>query len=95
MRASQLPFATLREVPADASSVHERFLRRAGFVRKAGAGVYFFLPLGAYVLRRAVTLLEEQCEAAGFHPVITPLAEPVQAVLESARLRYVRGALCR
>ena len=85
MRASQLPFATLREVPADASSVHERFLRRAGFVRKAGAGVYFFLPLGAYVLRRAVTLLEEQCETAGFHPVITPLAEPVQAVLESAR----------
>ena len=85
MRASQLPFATLREVPADASSVHERLLRRAGFVRKAEAGVYLFLPLGAYALRRAVTLLEEQCAAAGFHPVITPLAEPVQAVFESAR----------
>ncbi|MCL6475181.1 MAG: hypothetical protein K6U75_09040 [Firmicutes bacterium] len=85
MRASQLPFATLREVPADASSVHERLLRRAGFVRKAEAGVYVFLPLGAYVLRRAVTLLEEQCAAAGFHPVITPLTEAVQAVLESAR----------
>jgi prolyl-tRNA synthetase len=54
-------------------------------VRKAGAGVYFFLPLGADVLRRAAKLLEEQCEAAGFHPVITPLAEPVQAVFESAR----------
>jgi hypothetical protein len=85
MRASRLAFATLREVPADASSVHERILRRAGFVRKAGAGVYFFLPLGADVLRRAAKLLEEQCEAAGFHPVITPLAEPVQAVFESAR----------
>lgn len=85
MRASQFPFATLRETPADAGSAHERLLRRAGFVRKAEAGVYVFLPLGARVIRRMVRLLEEECETAGFHPVITPLEEPMQAMFESAR----------
>lgn len=85
MRASQFPFVTLRDVPADASSMHERLLRRAGFVRKAEAGTYVFLPFGARVLRRMEGLLEEECEAAGFHPVITPLTGQVQAVAESAR----------
>ncbi|MGC8784621.1 MAG: proline--tRNA ligase [Armatimonadota bacterium] len=85
MRASQFPFATLRDAPADASSVHERLLRRAGFVRKAEAGTYVLLPFGARVLRRVEGLLEEECGAAGFHPVVTPLAEPEQAVLEAAR----------
>ncbi|MCS6830866.1 MAG: His/Gly/Thr/Pro-type tRNA ligase C-terminal domain-containing protein [bacterium] len=85
MRALQLSFATLREAPADAVSVHERLLRRAGFMRKAEAGVYVFLPLGARVLRRMAQVLEQECEAKGFQPVITPLAEPLQAVVESAR----------
>lgn len=85
MRASQFPFATLRDAPADAATTHERLLRRAGFVRKAEAGTYVFLPFGARVLRRMKGLLEQECEAAGFHPVITPLTGQVQAVVESAR----------
>ncbi|GBC95063.1 Proline--tRNA ligase [bacterium HR16] len=85
MRASQFPFVTLRDVPADASSMHERLLRRAGFVRKAEAGTYVFLPFGARVLRRIEGLLKGECEAAGFHPVITPLTGQVQAVIDSAR----------
>ncbi|GIV14795.1 MAG: proline--tRNA ligase [Armatimonadota bacterium] len=93
MRVAQFPFATLRDAPADASSVHERLLRRAGFVRKAEAGTYVFLPFGARVLRRMEDLLEKECEAAGFHRVITPLTGQVQAVIESAR-PWVRSWRC-
>nr|BAL54293.1 hypothetical conserved protein [uncultured prokaryote] len=85
MLVSQFPFATLRDAPADAGSVHERLLRRAGFVRKAEAGTYVFLPFGARVLRRMEGLLEQECEAAGFHRLIVPLMGQVQAVIESAR----------
>lgn len=85
MRTSLFPFATLREPPADVVSTHERLLRRAGFVRKVEAGTYVFLPLGARLLRKMIGVLERECESAGFHPVIAPLAEPAQAVLESAR----------
>lgn len=85
MRVAQFPFATLREAPADAVSVHERLLRRAGFVGKREAGTYVLLPPGARVFRKMRQWLEKECETAGFHPLIVPLAEPEQAVLESAR----------
>src|SRR3989304_3422715 len=46
MRASQLFFPTLREVPAEAELASHRLLLRAGFIRKTAAGVYSYLPLG-------------------------------------------------
>lgn len=85
MRTSQISFTTLREPPADAVSVHERLLRRAGFIRKVEAGTYIFLPFGARVLRQITRLLEKECEEAGWQPVVAPLSAPVRAVMESAR----------
>lgn len=85
MRLSQLHLSTLREPPADTASVNERLLRRAGFVRKVEAGTFAFLPLGAKVILKMVRLLEEQLEREGFYPVIPPLTEPVQTVIETAR----------
>ncbi|GIV19013.1 MAG: proline--tRNA ligase [Armatimonadota bacterium] len=85
MHTSQFSFATLREAPADAFYVHERLLRRAGFVRKVEAGTYVLLPPAARAFRKMRQLLERECEDAGFHPLVVPLVEPDQAVLESAR----------
>lgn len=91
MRTSQFPFATLREPPADAVSIHERLLRRAGFVRKVEAGTYVFLPLGARLLRKMKGLLERECEAACFHPFIAHRSAGRPGA-GSARIRSFSGA---
>ncbi len=85
MRASDLRLVTLREPPADAVALHERLLRRAGFVRKVEGGVYFLLPLGARVLGKMVRLLEAEFADAGYQQVVPPLTNAVQEVLEAAR----------
>lgn len=85
MRVSELRLSTLREPPADAMSVHERYLRRAGFVRKVEAGSYVFLPLGARVVTKMMCLLERQAERAGFQHVIPSLGEPTRELIEVAR----------
>lgn len=90
MRLAQSPFFTTREPPADAGTRHERLLHRAGFLRKTRAGVYLLLPFGARTLRRIVHLLEQECAAAEFQPIVAPLTNTVQALVEAAR-PYVRS----
>ncbi|MCS7309257.1 MAG: His/Gly/Thr/Pro-type tRNA ligase C-terminal domain-containing protein [Armatimonadetes bacterium] len=85
MHLAHSTLVTSREPPADAGTLHERLLHRAGFLRKAQAGSYLFLPLGARVLRRMVDVLERECSVAGFQPVVLPLARMVQALTEAAR----------
>ena len=52
MRYSRALLPTLKEAPADATSKSHVFLLRAGYVRRVGAGIYSFLPLGVRVLRK-------------------------------------------
>lgn len=85
MRVSELRLITLREPPTDTVSVNERYLRRAGFVRKVEAGVYVFLPLGARVVTKMMRLFEREMERAGFQQVISPLGELMTGLIEVAR----------
>lgn len=85
MRISELQVVTLREAPSDATTVHERLLRRSGFVRKVEGGVYFFLPLGVRVLRKIAHILRSEFEHAGFHPIEPPLVGASRETLEAAR----------
>lgn len=85
MHVIRWQFVTTREFPADAATRHERLLYRAGFLRKAQAGVYLWLPLGALTLRRMVQLLEEGCASTGFLPIVAPHCKTEQALVESVR----------
>ena len=42
---------TLKEAPQDATSASHALLLRAGYIRRLGAGIYDFLPLGLRALR--------------------------------------------
>ena len=46
MRASQWLSATLKETPNDAEIISHQLMLRAGMIRKLGAGLYTWLPLG-------------------------------------------------
>ena len=55
MRYRQALIPTTKEAPADATSVSHVLLLRGGYVRKLGAGIYSYLPLGARVLSKMRT----------------------------------------
>ncbi|HTQ02261.1 MAG TPA: proline--tRNA ligase [Polyangiaceae bacterium] len=82
-RNSLLP--TLKEAPADATSVSHVLLLRAGFIRRMGAGIYSFLPLGVRVLNKVATIIREEMNRAGSEEVLLPALLPAEYFQESGR----------
>ena len=65
MRWSRLFIPTLRENPADAETVSQQLLVRAGFLRAVKTGVYGYLPLGQRALARIQRTVRREMEAIG------------------------------
>lgn len=77
MRQSQLFSKTRREAPQDEVSKNAKILVRAGFVKKAVAGAYEWLPLGLRVLENAARIVREEMTAAGGQELrLTALQDP-------------------
>lgn len=62
MKQSQLFTKTIKELPKDETSYNAITLIRAGFIDKAAAGVYSFLPLGWRVLNKIRQIIVEEME---------------------------------
>jgi prolyl-tRNA synthetase len=75
-RLSTLFVRTLREPPADAELVSHRELVRAGYIRRAGAGLYTWLPLGLLVQRNVERIVAEEMDAIGAQQVHFPALLP-------------------
>src|SRR3954471_2414046 len=82
-RNSLLP--TLKEAPADATSVSHVLLLRGGFIRRMGAGIYSFLPLGVRVLRNVERIIREEMNRSGAEEVLLPALLPAEYFQESGR----------
>jgi prolyl-tRNA synthetase len=65
MRWSRLFIPTLRENPADAETVSQQLLVRAGFVRAVKTGVYGYLPLGQRAIEKIQRTIREEIAALG------------------------------
>ena len=52
MRLSRFPIATTKETPADAQVISHQLMQRAGYIRKLGAGLYTWMPIGKRVLAK-------------------------------------------
>jgi prolyl-tRNA synthetase len=77
MRQSQLFSKTRREAPQDEVSKNAKLLVRAGFVKKAVAGAYEWLPLGLRVLENAARIVREEVAVAGGQELrLTALQDP-------------------
>ena len=76
MLQSKLFSKTVREVPADESSVNAKLLLRAGFVDKLMAGVYSFLPLGLRVLKKIECVIREEMDRIGGQELLLPAMHP-------------------
>jgi prolyl-tRNA synthetase len=73
---STLFLRTLRDDPADAEVASHRLLVRAGYIRRIGAGIYSWLPLGVITLRNIEGVIRQEMDAAGFQEVHFPSLLP-------------------
>ena len=73
---STLFLRTLRDDPADAEVASHRLLVRAGYIRRIGAGIYSWLPLGVITLRNIERVIREEMDRAGFQEVHFPSLLP-------------------
>ena len=85
MRFSRALIPTVKEAPADATNVSHVLLTRAGFIRRVGAGMYDFLPLGLRVLRKVENIVRGEMDRAGALEVLMPALLPSEYFKETGR----------
>src|SRR5687768_13051875 len=86
---------TLKEAPSDASNKSHVLLTRAGYIRRVGAGIYSFLPLGVRVLRKIERIIREEMDRAGAQEVLLPALLPSEYFRETGRWDLFGDTLLR
>lgn len=85
LRMSTLFLRTLREDPADAEVPSHKLLVRGGYVRRAGPGVYSWLPLGKIVLDNVSQVVREEMSRIGAQELLLPALLPRELYEASGR----------
>ncbi len=85
MLYSRALIPTVKEAPADAANASHTLLVRGGYIRKVGAGMYDFLPLGLRVLRKIEAIVREEMNRAGAQEILMPALLPAEYFKETGR----------
>jgi prolyl-tRNA synthetase len=85
MLFSRALIPTVKEAPADATNASHILLSRAGYIRKVGAGIYDFLPLGYRVLRKVEAIVRTEMDRAGALEILMPALLPGELFKETGR----------
>ncbi len=85
MKASQFLISTLKEAPADAEVVSHRLMTRAGMIKKLGAGIYSYMPMGLRVIRKVEAIVREEMNRAGAVELLMPVVQPAEFWQETGR----------
>jgi prolyl-tRNA synthetase len=78
MRMTSGFIPTLRETPAEAEIPSHKLMLRAGFLRRAAAGIYTYLPLSHRVLMKIMQIIREEMNAAGGQEILLPIVQPAE-----------------
>ncbi|MGH6609895.1 MAG: aminoacyl--tRNA ligase-related protein, partial [Burkholderiaceae bacterium] len=95
MKASQFFVSTLKEAPADAEVVSHRLMLRAGFVKRLGAGIYSYMPMGVRVIRKVEAIIRDEMNRAGAVELLMPVVQPAELWQESGRFQAYGPELLR
>ncbi|MGE5768744.1 MAG: proline--tRNA ligase [Betaproteobacteria bacterium] len=95
MRTSQFFFATLKEAPTDAEVTSQKLMLRAGYIKRAAAGIYTWMPLGLRVLRKVENIVREEMDNAGALELLMPAVQPAELWQESGRWEQYGPELLR
>ena len=94
-RLSRSMLKTLRDDPADAETLNHKLLVRAGYVRRAAAGIWTWLPLGKQVLENVTRVVREEMDAIGGQEVLLPALLPKEPYEASGRYEEYGDLLFR
>jgi prolyl-tRNA synthetase len=86
---------TVKEAPADAANASHKLLVRAGYIRKVGAGMYDYLPLGLRVLRKIENIVREEMDRSGAQEILMPALLPAEYFKETGRWELYGDTLFR
>ena len=95
MKASQTFISTLKEAPADAEVVSHRLMMRAGLIKRLGAGIYSYMPLGLRVIRRVEAIIRQEMNRAGAVELLMPVVQPAELWQETGRFAKMGPELLR
>jgi prolyl-tRNA synthetase len=95
MKASQFLISTLKEAPADAEVASHQLMMRAGMIKKLGAGIYSYMPMGLRVIRKVEAIVREEMNRAGAVEVSMPVVQPAELWQETKRFETMGPELLR
>ncbi len=95
MKASQFFVSTLKEAPADAEVASHKLMMRAGMIKKLGAGIYSYMPMGLRVVRKVEAIVREEMNRAGAVELLMPVVQPAEFWQETGRWEKMGPELMR
>ena len=95
MKANQFLISTLKEAPADAEVVSHKLMMRAGLIKRLGAGIYNYMPMGLRVIRKVEAIIREEMERAGAVELLMPVVQPAELWQETGRFDKMGPELLR
>jgi prolyl-tRNA synthetase len=95
MKATQFLISTLKEAPADAEVMSHKLMMRAGMIKKLGAGIYNYMPMGLRVIRKVEAIVREEMNRAGAVELTMPVVQPAELWQETGRFEKMGPELLR
>jgi len=95
MKASQFLISTLKDAPADAEVASHKLMMRAGMIKKLGAGIYTYMPMGLRVIRKVEAIVREEMNRAGAVECTMPVVQPAELWQETGRFDKMGPELLR
>ena len=95
MKASQFLISTLKEAPADAEVASHQLMMRAGMIKKLGAGIYTYMPMGLRVIRKVEAIVREEMNRAAAIELTMPVVQPAELWQETGRFEKMGPELLR
>jgi len=85
MKLKESYFFTIRENSKEEETVSGNLLVRSGMVKKAGSGIYYFLPLGLRVIKKIENIVREEMNNAKAQELVMPSLLPEDVYIKSGR----------
>ncbi len=95
MKASRFFVSTLKDAPGDAEVASHKLMTRAGMIKKLGAGIYSYMPMGLRVIRKVEAIVREEMNRAGAVELTMPVIQPAELWQETGRFDKMGPELLR
>jgi prolyl-tRNA synthetase len=95
MKATHFFISTLKEAPADAEVLSHKLMTRAGLIKRLGAGIYNYMPMGLRVIRKVEAIIREEMNRAGAIELLMPVVQPAELWQETGRFDKMGPELLR